>query len=251
MRTRVEPSSMAISKSPDMPMESSWKSMPGYSRARVSRSERNRRKQARAVSGFSSNGAMVISPCIVRCSRVGIRSSRCRSSTLSGSMPDLAGSPLILISSRIGSLLPSLPAASFRRSASRKESTLSMAEKNLGSASRLVRLQMPDEVNFRAGDAKLVKMAPLGVEFLHAILAEERQARVRRLGQRLGRMHFGDTHQPHLPGGAACAMARCRDALFHALQPFSDRTHTSIVGEADWRTDEPVPAVTFVFYKLS
>ena len=107
---------------------------------------------------------------------------------------------------------------------------------------------MSDEVNFRAGNVKLVEPAPLGFELLHTIFAEERQACPCRLGQSLGGMHFGDAHKPHFPGRAASAMARRRDALFDVRQSFGERTHASMVGEA---AGTLVPTVTLAVGELS
>src|ERR1051326_38095 len=63
IRTQVEPSSIAISKSCDMPMESSLISMAGKWRAAIrSRSSRRRRKYGRDDSASSPNGGMAMRP---------------------------------------------------------------------------------------------------------------------------------------------------------------------------------------------
>src|SRR6185437_1145711 len=62
-RTQVDPSSIATSKSCDMPMESTSISMRGNLRAAIwSRRSRNNRKYMRAPSGSSVNGGTVIRP---------------------------------------------------------------------------------------------------------------------------------------------------------------------------------------------
>ncbi len=113
-------------------------------------SSRKLRKQARVVSSATPHGAIVISPCTSRCSRPGRPSSICAASADSGSTPDFVSSGLSFTSSRTGSRLPSLPAASLSRSARRSESTESTRIEELRGAGRLVRLQMPDEVHANA-----------------------------------------------------------------------------------------------------
>src|SRR5262249_5555174 len=98
-RTQVEPSSMAISKSCDMPMESASIRIPGRLRAAmVSRRSRNARKYRRAPSGASVNGGTVIKPRICICSSSGAARSKRSSSGSARGIPALLSSSPTLIS---------------------------------------------------------------------------------------------------------------------------------------------------------
>ena len=162
MRTRVEPSSMAISKSPDMPMESSRKSRLGCWRARSSRSERKRRKQPRAdlrIVVERSNGHQTAhgeglqDPAADR--------ARERNSAASGSRPVLAGSVAELDFEQKGQLLPQLVRRIVEAVGEAQGVDAVDPSEDLRGAGGLVRLQMPDEVNFAACDAEFVQTIAL------------------------------------------------------------------------------------------
>ena len=171
MRAQVEPSSMATSKSCDIPMESSSRVTDGSWRAaRRSRSSRNWRKWGRVPSGSSVKGGTVIRPQTRRCGQSGARVKTDSSSGSSGTMPLLARSPPMLISIRTSRVLPSLCAASFSRCASLAESMESTAWKISARFCCLVRLQVADHVEF--GIFQVGELRKLVGEFLHAVLAK-------------------------------------------------------------------------------
>src|SRR5258707_3283569 len=130
-RTQLDPSSMATSKSCDMPMESTSIWTPGSLRAAIlSRRSRSRRKYGRAASGASVNGGTVISPRICRFATFGAARSRLSNSGESSGMPALLSSSPTFISIRTSSFLFDSAAAWFSFSASRRESTESTALNN-------------------------------------------------------------------------------------------------------------------------
>src|ERR1035441_7110707 len=114
MRTQVEPSSMAVSRSCDMPMESCVKPCN-------SPSSRRRRKISRGASGSSDQGGMVIRP--VRRRLGHWRTAAINSGRSAGRAPLLASSTESLTSSMMSSGRP----ASSRRRAILAESTVWMA----------------------------------------------------------------------------------------------------------------------------
>src|ERR1035441_4438459 len=114
MRTQVEPSSMAVSRSWDMPMESCGKPCN-------SPSARRRRKISRGASGSSDQGGMVIRP--VRRRWGHWRTAAINSGRSAGRAPLLASSTESLTSSMMSSGRP----ASSRRRAILAESTVWMA----------------------------------------------------------------------------------------------------------------------------
>ena len=103
----VAPSSIAVSRSPLIPIESSWGSTLGRLRAIMSCWMRLRSwKQARTFSVSALNKPIVISPLIWR---VG-RAATCftRSSTSEGSAPNLLSSLEVFTWIKMSSSLPSL-----------------------------------------------------------------------------------------------------------------------------------------------
>src|ERR1039458_6101168 len=114
IRTHVEPSSMAVSRSCDIPMESRGKPCS-------SPSSRRRRKISRGASGSSDQGGMVIRP--VRRRWGHSRIAAINSGRSAGRAPLLASSTESLTSSMMSSGRP----ASSRRRAILAESTVWMA----------------------------------------------------------------------------------------------------------------------------
>src|ERR1017187_3264670 len=113
-RTQVEPSSIAVSRSCDMPIES-------CGRPCNSPSSRRRRKISRGASGSSDQGGIVIRP--VRRRWGHWRTAAINSGRSAGPAPLLASSPESLTSS----MMSSGPPASSRRRAILAESTVWMA----------------------------------------------------------------------------------------------------------------------------
>src|SRR6266568_374499 len=95
--TQVEPSSIATSKSCDIPIESSSRFSP-LSALNWSRNSRKLRKHPRAPSGSSVYGGTVINPRIVSIVSLAWASSSAGRSFDSGFSPDLASSPPTLTS---------------------------------------------------------------------------------------------------------------------------------------------------------
>ena len=90
---------------------------------------------------------------------------------------------------------------------------------------------MPDQMDLGACDAQFAQPIALGFELLHAILAEEGDARANCFCQSLRGMHFRNTHQLHIFTRAARAMTGRRYALFDFTQSVGKGTHASMVGE--------------------
>src|SRR5690606_15493476 len=106
IRTMVDPSSTATSKSLVIPMDrqcmcTHWMSAS----ATCSRSSRSRRNTGRTVSGSSAKGAMAIRPSIRRPGSLAI--SRTKSSTRSGATPCFVASPATLTCTSTGTSTPS------------------------------------------------------------------------------------------------------------------------------------------------
>src|SRR5216684_7124308 len=130
-RTHVDPSSIATSKSCDMPIESTSISTAGKRRNAIrSRISRSLRKYGRAPSGSSVNGGTVINPRNASASSRGAASSNSSSASESGATPLLASSPPRLTSISTSSFLPSVQAAASNFAASFSESTESTARNN-------------------------------------------------------------------------------------------------------------------------
>src|SRR6266849_1921291 len=143
-RTHVDPSSIATSKSCDMPIESTSISTAGKRRDAIrSRISRSCRKKRRALSGSSEYGGMVISPRILRLPHCGAPKRIWSNSCEVGATPLFASSPPTLISIRIGSVLPAFSAAPFSFSASRTESTESTAPNNSAAFAALLLCRCP------------------------------------------------------------------------------------------------------------
>ena len=104
--------------------------------------------------------------------------------------PPCVSSGLSFTSISTGSRLPNLPAASFSRSASRSESSESIAVKQLRRPRRLVRSanarsDARGDLPSHRSDRKGCRMQCLGRKLLHAILAKQPQPQRRSLGNRL------------------------------------------------------------------
>lgn len=80
--------------------------------------------------------------------------------------------------------------------------------------SGLVGLQMADEVNFRV-HVELGEAGALRFEFLHAIFAEESEARGDGFGNGFGGVEFGDGHEADVAAAAAGAAAGCGNAILN------------------------------------
>src|SRR6266478_337702 len=143
-RTHVEPSSIATSKSYDMPIEStSMRVSVSSCEAIRSQISRSWRKKGRASSGFSEYGGTIINPRILRLRQRGAASRTCSNSRDAGATPLFASSPPTLISIRIGSVFPAFSAAPFSFSASRMESTESTAPNNSAAFAALLLCRCP------------------------------------------------------------------------------------------------------------
>ena len=173
MRTTVEPSSMAISKSPDIPIDNSPKSRPGCRADNSSRSFLNSRKQCRAVSGFPSNGGTVISPRTLRFGRLGIRANRSSISRPAGSSPVFAASSLSLISISTGSPRPSFPP---HRSGAQPDATnpAYRLPKTTPRPSPICSTADARSDERRFSPRQPSQLHPFTLELLHPVLAEER-----------------------------------------------------------------------------
>src|ERR1039458_9275154 len=129
-RTQVEPSSMAVSRSCDIPMESSANPC-------ASASSRRLRKNPRGASGSSDHGGIVISP---RSRRLGhARTQAINAGTPPGSAPLFDSSSLSLTSSITSSARP----ASFKRRASFAESTVCTTWNNSAALAALLDCRCP------------------------------------------------------------------------------------------------------------
>ena len=143
----MAPSSIAMGKSPLMPMDSTSRFSLGYAAAQRSRHCRRLRKQARVTSSATPQGAMVIKPRTCRCVQIGQALEKLRGF---GGLRVQSGLGLFraeLDLDQHGQALAEFACGFIQALGEAKRVERIDGVKELDSASSLVRLQMADEMH--------------------------------------------------------------------------------------------------------
>ena len=220
-RTQVAPSSIAISKSADMPIDSSRSAPPPGSLRRLCASSRKRAKPARLASGVACGGGIAISPAIAQMlPREAFREQLAHGR---GSGAALRGFALEVHLQQHAELATELGGALFERGAQRSAVQAFDDVEIPRDVESLVALQPPDEVQAGQGESarreQRAQLRELRAGLLHVVLPDVVETGGDRLRDARRRLPLRDADERDRLGSAARAPGRGRHALAHAGQP--------------------------------